>query len=324
MKFNQLKYFAKVVELKNISAAARNLNIAQPSLTNTIHLLESNLGVRLLERTAKGVIPTVAGKRLYEHAIIIMRQIQYAQDDIKSLTGKPHGEVSITVPGTMSRHLTPKLMRTVSERFPDISLKIIDVLSSQALELVETGGVDFGIIPNASELPSAKSIPLYQENLYVLGAPGYFDRRRRTINFSEISKLPLVLTARKNDVRTRLEQVAITTGTALNIRFEQRSVETLKSIVLEGLACSVLSCYMFDQEILTGKLSALRITSPDLNRVLTASWNHTRPLTIAAETILGLVVEIIDELDKKGILKGKILTSLSDLVICSAARASSA
>ena len=72
MEFRQLSYFVAVVDTGSISAASRQVHIAQPALTRQIRLLEEDLGTRLLERHPRGVSPTVAGKALYSEAMQLL------------------------------------------------------------------------------------------------------------------------------------------------------------------------------------------------------------------------------------------------------------
>ena len=76
MELRQLKYFVRIVELGSFSQAAKDLYVAQPALSAQINNLESDLGVRLLSRSVRGVTPTEAGQSLYVHAQAVLRQIE--------------------------------------------------------------------------------------------------------------------------------------------------------------------------------------------------------------------------------------------------------
>src|SRR5689334_7744815 len=85
MKISQLTYFVRAVDLKSITAAAKELHVAQPSLSNAIRALESRLGIKLLDRIAQGVRPTPAGRKLYGRATAILRAIKTAEQDMMAL-----------------------------------------------------------------------------------------------------------------------------------------------------------------------------------------------------------------------------------------------
>ena len=72
---NLLKYFYEVVNEGNITRASENLMVSQPAITKAIKELESSLDVKLLERSKKGVVPTVEGTILYENAKQVLGQL---------------------------------------------------------------------------------------------------------------------------------------------------------------------------------------------------------------------------------------------------------
>ncbi|RYF06203.1 MAG: LysR family transcriptional regulator, partial [Comamonadaceae bacterium] len=98
MDLKQLRYFVKVVELKNITAAAEALFIAQPSLSQHMTNLESDLGVALLERSPQGTRPTAMGELLYRHAKSILRQFEEARAAMQRESDAPSGRVAVGLP----------------------------------------------------------------------------------------------------------------------------------------------------------------------------------------------------------------------------------
>ena len=69
MHYRHLFYFVKIVEAGSFSQAARTIHVAQPALSQQIAELEASLGIVLLQRSARGIKPTVAGQKLYEEAV---------------------------------------------------------------------------------------------------------------------------------------------------------------------------------------------------------------------------------------------------------------
>jgi len=92
MNINQLIYFSEVVRVKSINSAAKNLFIAQPSLSASISSLEKELGTKLLKRTQSGIIPTQIGLKVYEDSQIIINLINtwLQNSDPDSLSGEVH------------------------------------------------------------------------------------------------------------------------------------------------------------------------------------------------------------------------------------------
>src|SRR5688500_18807169 len=98
MDLRQLHYFVSIVDAGSFSRAAAALNLAQPSLSRQVALLETDLGQRLLTRTGRGVAPTEAGEALLVHARAMLDIAQRARDELRELHASPGGRVVVGLP----------------------------------------------------------------------------------------------------------------------------------------------------------------------------------------------------------------------------------
>src|SRR5256885_9512020 len=95
MNLRRLKYFVKIVDIGSLTQAADILHIAQPALSQQLATLEGEVHQQLLVRTKRGVTPTEAGKVLYRHAQLILRQCDQAQVDMQAAGRGLSGAVSV-------------------------------------------------------------------------------------------------------------------------------------------------------------------------------------------------------------------------------------
>src|SRR5262249_1965880 len=102
INLRQLKYYAKVAEVGNITRAAEQLSVAQPALGLQIRQLEQELGVELLTRHSRGVVPTEAGSLLLERARGILAMVEETKRDVRALGGARSE--------TLTLGLTPSIM----------------------------------------------------------------------------------------------------------------------------------------------------------------------------------------------------------------------
>src|SRR5256885_16778361 len=101
MNLRRLKYFVKIVDIGSLTQAADVLHIAQPALSQQLATLEGEVRQQLLLRTKRGVTPTEAGKVLYRHAQLILRQCEQARGDRAARGRGVSGAVSVGLgPGT--------------------------------------------------------------------------------------------------------------------------------------------------------------------------------------------------------------------------------
>ncbi len=105
MDLRQLRYLVRTIESSSISRAAQSLNIAQPSLSQSLKELEAELGVALLHRVPNGVLPTETGTMVADRARAILRLADTLKQDAISAGTSIAGEVLVGLPTTMALHL---------------------------------------------------------------------------------------------------------------------------------------------------------------------------------------------------------------------------
>ena len=92
---NEMKVFVRAVELKSISAAARNLRLSAAAASHRILQLEEHVGVRLLNRTTRSLQPTEAGCIFYEHALNVLEAVERAESSMAMASGVPTGVLNV-------------------------------------------------------------------------------------------------------------------------------------------------------------------------------------------------------------------------------------
>ena len=121
---NELTVFVRAVDLKNISAAGRHLNLSPAAASHRILQLEQQLGVRLLNRTSRSLQPTEAGARFYEHACEVLDAVERAKSSVAELSGVPAGTIRVTAPlGFGRRHLAP-LVADFQALYPKVDVRL--------------------------------------------------------------------------------------------------------------------------------------------------------------------------------------------------------
>ena len=156
MELRHLRYFAAVAETLNFTRAARQLRVAQPALSRQIRQLEDELGVRLLERSQRGVALTAAGAAFLVETGAILRQSEQAVKRAQS-AGKPgRGLLNIGYIWGLFHTLAPAALAAFRVGNPEVAAHLFDLTATeQATALVE-GRLDAGFIGFAPEADLAK------------------------------------------------------------------------------------------------------------------------------------------------------------------------
>jgi DNA-binding transcriptional LysR family regulator len=148
---NEMTVFVRAVELKSISAAARNLRLSAAAASHRILQLEEKMGVRLLNRTTRSLQPTEAGLIFYEHALEVLAAVMRAENSMATASGIPTGTLRVTAPLGFGRRVLAPLVSEFHARYPNLEIRlrlsdhIIDLLS----ESVDVA-VRMAVLPDSS------------------------------------------------------------------------------------------------------------------------------------------------------------------------------
>ncbi len=295
-----------VVDCGSISAASREVNLAQPALSNHMKALEYELGVSLFERSVRGISLTNSGQRLYERGMSVLRRVEQIKHEVTESQNSPIGEVSIAIAASMAPVLAGYIFWKTQEVYPDIDLKILDAYNVMSSDLVRTGTVDFALIPNVTAMVNVTSKPVISQKFYLVGR-SFPEGMSDTVDLKDLRQFPLVMGPRKNQFRVELEHIALREGQSLNIRYEQETIAVYRSIILSGPAYTVVPYSAFAEEISNGELQAKEIINPSIERILSLAWQDSGGLTVAAEAIMNLMESCIHDLVSQGKLVGRTL-----------------
>ena len=150
---NELKVFVRAVELKSISAAARNLRLSAAAASHRILQLEEQVGVRLLNRTTRSLQPTEAGCIFYEHALNVLEAVERAESSMAMASGVPTGSLRVAAPLGFGRRILAPLIQEFHELHPKVEVRLR--LSDHAVDLLSES-VDVAI--RMSALPDSSFI----------------------------------------------------------------------------------------------------------------------------------------------------------------------
>ena len=165
MEMHQLAYFESVSRHLHFTRAAEELNVAQPSVSQQIRKLETELGAPLFHRMKRRVALTEAGKTFLPHARAVLRRVEEARLEVQELSGLQRGALAVGAPPSVGTHLLPRAMATFSRRHPGIALAFREAGSRTLLSLLEEGELDLAVVIQPLRHPSLETLPLLEEEL---------------------------------------------------------------------------------------------------------------------------------------------------------------
>jgi LysR family transcriptional regulator, nitrogen assimilation regulatory protein len=294
MNLRRLQYFVKIVDVGSLTQAADILHIAQPALSQQLATLEGEVRQQLLVRTKRGVTPTEAGRVLYRHAQLILRQCDQAQVEMQAATQQLTGAVAVGLaPGTAAASLAVPLLRAVRTRHPGILLYLNETYGTTLSELVMNGRMDMAVLYGGRvPVHGLQFLQLLHERLCLVG-PVDMDAPSGDVPLRQIADTDLFLARPYNVVRRMVDEAFAGMGLTPQVIAEVESASTLTEVIQEGLGATVLPESMARQIVASGGAWHRRIVAPTIEAPLALCQSDHLPLSEPAEAVRRIVLELV-------------------------------
>jgi DNA-binding transcriptional LysR family regulator len=284
MDFRRLQNFLTVVETGSIARAAQQLHIAQPALSVQMRQLESLAGCQLLSRSSRGVVPTPTGVEFCRRAKETLQMVAGLRGIGQELAAAPTGHVVIGTAASTSNMIAVPLVNAVRERYPAITLELIEPPGAYMGEMLLRGRVDIAVLVGDYESSGMQVVPVLEEDLYVAGLQG----ARGEVDLQGLDGARLVMPARPNSLRTLFDRACAERGVTPQVVTEVSSPYTMVQLVRAGLGATVLPLSML-REVELEELPVARLVNPVLTRpiaVATAIDAPQSPQLLAVRSVL--------------------------------------
>ncbi len=297
MNLRRLKYFVKVVDVGSLTQAADLLHIAQPAISQQLATLEGEVRQQLLLRTKRGVTPTEAGKVLYRHAQLILRQCDQAVVDMQAASRGLSGSVSIGLaPGTMAATLALPLLRLVRARHPGIVLYLNENYGTTLSELVMNGRMDLAVLYGGrTAVHGLQFLPLMRESLFLVG-PQSIPAPPETVPVRAVAEFDLYLPRAYNYVRKLADEAFASVGLAPRVVAEIESATTLAAVIRDGLGATIVPTSMARELVVDCDAWQSRIVEPEIEAPLALCQSDHLPLSEPAQAVKEILLELIAEI----------------------------
>jgi len=297
INLRRLKYFVKVVDVGSLTQAADLLHIAQPAISQQLATLEGEVHQQLLLRTKRGVTPTEAGKVLYRHAQLILRQCDQAVVDMQAAGRGLSGSVCIGLaPGTMAATLALPLLRILRARHPGIVPYLNENYGTTLSELVMSGRMDLAVLYGGRDaIHGLQFLPLLRESLYLVG-PQNMPAPAETVTVRELAEFDLYLPRSYNYLRRLVDESFASMGLRPRVVAEIESAKTLSALISDGLGATVVPTSLARELVVDCNAWQARIIDPEIEARLALCQSDHLPLSEPAKAVKDILLEVIADI----------------------------
>jgi DNA-binding transcriptional LysR family regulator len=294
MNLEHYKNFLKIVEIGTISGAAKDLLIAQPSLSKQVKVLEKEFGIALLKRNARQIELTNEGQIFYEKAKLICSLHEMAADEIKASILGNRGTLRLGFTPSYPDLYVEELLREFSLLQPEIIYEIHETSSDQIMDLIKNNTIEIGIVRTPSPInPLFKSYKAVEERLMAVFHKNnpWFSARVKSIPIQKLKGVPLSIS---RGFKEKIREIFSEAGFSPNLLSVSSSRPTTLMWAKQGKSVGIVTTT--SSEILETEVLVCRpLTGGDMSAKRSFIILKEHNLSSVAKSFLRFATE-----DKKG------------------------
>ncbi|KAF1045157.1 MAG: HTH-type transcriptional activator CmpR [Herbaspirillum frisingense] len=264
LNLDYLQTFIAVIRHGSFSAAAEQLDISQPAVSQQIRQLERSLGAPLVERVGRKARATAAGQELLGHAGQIEAAVEAAVAAVERRAGSTSGRVRLGTGATACIFLLPAVLKDLRRRYPGLEITVSTGNTADIAKALEDNLLDVGLVTMPVSGRMFDITPVLDDEFVLLAPPDMGLPAR--ITAAALADKPVLLFEPGGNTRRLADEWFARAGVRLAPVMSLGSVEAIKEMVGAGLGCAILPG-MAVQGKLKGGMRAQAL-SPRLHRRL--------------------------------------------------------
>jgi DNA-binding transcriptional LysR family regulator len=263
--------------------------MTQPAVTMQVQALEERFGTKLLNRTTKKLELTEAGHRLLPQARKAVELMRDTDEMMVAFIEELKGRLQFAASLTIGEYVLPSLLGSFLRRFPDVTVDMKVMNTTEIVEAVAHQGLEFGIIEAPCEIPGLEVQAVMDDELLLITPTDHPFASRDEVTLEEFMREPMVLREKGSGTRMIMDEELRRHGVSeaeLRVVSEFGSTGAVKSAVEAGLGLSLLSIWTIKHELALGLLKPVKIAGVNFKRQFYAVWLQSSLLSMPATALL--------------------------------------
>lgn len=285
--------FCRVVESGSFTRAGELLNLSQPAVTRQVAALEAEIGQPLLDRQGRHFHLTPAGEVVYEQGRRVVGILEQLRNEVAHLSDPNQGQVSIACVTTTGLFTLPTLLTEFSKEYPDVRFRVWSGRIPGVIDRVLNGEADLGLVTMPVSHSRLDSIPLFQEPVILVAAPGLAERLPKPLKPEHLAELDMILYQSPSRFRTVVEAHLEAAGVVPRVAMEFDNHEAVTTMVVLGYGVAMVPLAAVVEELESGQLVELQVENlPPLQRTTCLILRRDQPTRPqAAGNFINLVLD---------------------------------
>ena len=295
----QLRALASLARAGSFTRAAESLHITQSALSGLIKELETQMGVRLVDRSTRRIALSEVGREFHAVAVQILSDLDHAVENVDNLKRLQRGIVRVAAPQLMASTLVPEAIAGFLHEYPGVQVQLRDCAVENAMALALRGEVDLSLGPHRVGLAGLDADPLFDLPFMAVFPPGHPLEKKRRVRWLDLKRSPFIALQGQF-----MEQLVMDLGDAQVVEvirpaYEVAFMSTALSMVHAGLGVTVCLPYARTLVDLYG-LRMRPLVEPQARRQFFVYHRQPGSLTPAAAAFVAHLRMRLEERDAAG------------------------
>ena len=295
MNLKQLEVFVAVAETGSFSKGAEAAFITQSTVSQHIGALEGEFGIKLLDRTGRGALPTEGGKVLLRHARQLLCGAREVVEAMARFRGLDDATLSIGGSNIPGNYLIPAALPKLLKRFPGLKLTLLQGDSRDILTRIVSQEVEVGIVGSQFGEEGCTFIPICRDDIRLVVGQGHPWHGRKSVRLQELQEVEIILRESGSGTGDTVLEALLKAGLSLQdltVRARLGSNEAVKHAVAASVGVSFLSLISVQKEVERGEIVPIAVEGLEISREFYLASRTGRELSPAAAAFAGVMLEI--------------------------------
>jgi len=291
MNVETLRIFCDVVQHQSFSRGAAANEVSQSAATQSVHRMEKYFGVQLVDRSKRPFVLTPEGQACFEGFRQVLEVFDSVEARVRSLRSDIAGLLRVAAIYSVGLHDMSRCMQDFMRRYPKAKVQLEYLRPNKVLDAVLNSEVDLGIVSYPLASPELAVIPLRSERMVLVCHPDHHLAERKAVTAEHLQDEDFVTFDRDLSIRKEIDRYLRQRSVSVRVVMEFDNIETI------GAGISILPEPTVRRETASGRLAAIRLIAPQLQRPVGIIHRHRKVFTPTATKFVELLAEIQQDVD---------------------------
>lgn len=291
MTLSNLRLIRDVAAYQSVSKAAKLSELSQSAASQALQEIEREVGVALFDRSRRPLTPTAAGKIYVDYCRDMLRRHEVMQAELAAILNQGTGTVRIAAIYSVGLPEMSRIEAKFAERFPEARMDVQYLRPDRVWDAVAKDEADFGLMSYAESTRELVALPWRDERMVLAVAPEHPLARRDSVAAAGLAGMSFVGFDDDLPIQQHIDRYLKEQRVEVEVVLRFDNIEMIKQAVAHGAGVSIMPERVMGEDLLQGRLMALRLEPAELFRPVRIVHRRRKVFSDVLRGMLELLVE---------------------------------